>query len=445
MRPIFKLEAGALLPLPHRGEEEGGDFVQVQKKGRRGKKAVMEENSSQNVDGSKRSSVPVAMDVTLLLGSRTLAIGEEGRALANLLLEATKDAADESKKENGSLGTDPSLSMYLHKEIEVLHIGPHLLPPRKEEPLCRSEEERLAMEKVASVFRESSRAQVVVLEETSPTSLATPAWARVFKKLLVGEGIQSYKGAVVICIAANDEKRKTALLSGNYEKLGCKAAAWNYERWALGLKTPQLCQEPVQLPRISLAEITCAELLRPQNPYASLVEPVRKLFLRSLRGETFDDFASRSFQNKETWARIVDWRLWLLFERKGKEGEKEELGLCGFLIAGLYPGGSGSSRNTAKMRIERVAVLEDCRGLGYGERLSEACLEWTRRLSEPRRPALVSVDAFDEADIGVVPFYEKLGFRLKTENEDQEEEEEMCEGPEVHEGWPLTAEMEMRL
>merc|ERR1711959_243223 len=178
----------------------------------------------------------------------------------------------------------------------------------------------------------------------------------------------------------------------------------------------QLCQEPVLRPRIEVADTSCAQLLRPSSSYSSLVDPVRRLFLRSLRGETFDDFAAKSFLRKDR-ARDVDWRIWVIFERKGPEKE-EELGLIGFLIASMgYP-----REKPVPLRIERLAVLEECRGLGYGERLTAATFDWARQLPKGKC-SKVCLDAFDEAVGGVVPFYERLGFTVKEEDEDDDDEE----------------------
>lgn len=479
-KPVFKVESGSELSIPgHTPADLGG-----------------KNNTKDAV-----TNVPVATPLSLTLASRILAVGDAGRAVAKLLLEgAGKSGTTPGSSTTSTISTTSPRAetggavsnLFLHHEMEVLHLGPHLILPKSpdEEELLKSGSPMMTEGQRArflvSKALEKSRAQVVLLEkqmmrksqvdDAAENKAVLEIWERTFKQILLSEGLQTFKGAVVCCIGAKEEERLTSGLLRQFDRMAerseKKSMSWNFEKWfaedwmdwdfeAMDVVGGQeLRQDPILRPKIELLTNAYETMIEPESPYYPLYDPVQKLFGTCFQDD-FADFAQFSLAKPEK-----GWLLWLLIERKMKQRprfggpkenqtssvisgrprlhsssevscppqkeealelqeqqpttekkEEEELVLLGFLIAKLHP------KPRADLRIERVGVVENVRGQGYGDRLMEGALEYAKNIPQDLCK-WVSLEAFDY----VVPYYERLGFTdmscLLGDSEEDEEKEE---------------------
>jgi len=109
--------------------------------------------------------------LSLCLRSRVAAIGAAGRAAVDLLLNHVQSTVD----------------LQRHRALETVRIGPDCWGQGLEEAL-------------------QNRPQVVVLDEA--LGCARGDWDEAFNALLCSEGLQSFRGAVIVCFA--DETRTLA-------------------------------------------------------------------------------------------------------------------------------------------------------------------------------------------------------------------------------------------
>lgn len=446
-KPVFKVESGSELSVP-------------------GKLIFPHLGDSKN---NTETVVPVATPLSLTLDSRILAVGDAGRAVAKLLLQGAEGSSTAqgcpvitsmSPIIAGDAGGGGGSPLFLHQEMEVLHLGPHLILPNRSDEDSESPKmtEGQRARFLVSKALEKSRAQVVLVEKefmlgqeevaSAEKKAVLEIWERTLKQVLLSEGLQTFKGAVVCCIGAKEEERLTSSLLRQFDRMAGgsekKLASWNFEKWfaedwmdwdfeAMDVVGGQeVRQDPIHRPKIELLTNAYESLVQPESPYFSLYEPVQKLFGTCFQDD-FADFAQFSLAKPEK-----GWLLWLLIERKRKmkqrKGtkqtsvtrprlrsssevsvrkedpepeqqpttsmkEEEELVLLGFLIAKLHP------KPRADLRIERVGVVETLRGQGFWDRLMEAALEYAKNIPQDKCK-WVSLEAFDY----VVPYYERLGF-----------------------------------
>jgi hypothetical protein len=114
--------------------------------------------------------------VVLTLESRVAALAEAGRAVVSLLLHESEPASGGTWEQKG---------------LNVVHLGPHLA--KTDGAVAPTSEDHLAA--IERALR--SKPHVVVLEEAC--SVGGAAWAQTFRNLLQSEGLQGFRGALVVC------------------------------------------------------------------------------------------------------------------------------------------------------------------------------------------------------------------------------------------------------
>lgn len=306
--------------------------------------------------------IPVEGDVSLTLSSRVCAIGEAGRSVvtATLLGDADPEKANH------------------HKNLGMLHLGPHLLAE------IRPEQTAEDFVGTVSALLGSSRAHVIILEQAKNKSLdmdtqeeeANEAWARIFGRLLRGKGFQSYKGAVVVL--TTEETRAI--------KQVCS------DLWGIG-PDGKLRQEPIVLgTELEIVTDAMEALYAEGNEISLLLEEMKQL-TRQAFNEDFEEYRINKPQCVLT----------LLIERCGVEGAEKSLHLCGYMLHEHF------LPPRAEFKIDRVGVFEALRGLRYGDLLVKSGVAQAAQLPESEC-AWLTLKAYQ----CLVPWYEQFGFTDMT-------------------------------
>lgn len=127
--------------------------------------------------------------VSLSLSSRVVAIGKEGKALADVLCGSQEILSDGIP--------------YRCDNLAVLHLGSHIVD--QDTLTCALE----------------SKPQVVILSE--PLSLDEP-WAEIFSQLVTSDALRNFRGALVICVD-NEEALPSGLCQTRWVALGGRLRA----------------------------------------------------------------------------------------------------------------------------------------------------------------------------------------------------------------------------
>lgn len=282
----------------------------------------------------------------LTLESRVCALGAPGRRAVELLLGQRKLKSGKVKR---------------HENLHVVHLGPHLAA-------ADSVEEHLASCAAAL----ATRPQVVVLESRSSCA-AEDAWAAAFDELL-GEALQSFRGALVV--AVDDECPK--LLSQLH----------GFQCWSG--KAGWVWQQPTSSRPELLEDLFASEVGNEPDP--ELLQDIKTLGEAAFFGE-----------NSVEKARDRGWTLAALVEPVDQQQtapSQTRRRLCGFMCYNV---------RKSEFHIARIAVVPQDRGRGHGKLLMQWVLEKAAAL--PRSQcAWISLSSLDEA----VPFYEQFGFTDMT-------------------------------
>eukprot|EP00441_Pelagodinium_beii_P034423 CAMPEP_0197630340 /NCGR_PEP_ID=MMETSP1338-20131121/7861_1 /TAXON_ID=43686 ORGANISM="Pelagodinium beii, Strain RCC1491" /NCGR_SAMPLE_ID=MMETSP1338 /ASSEMBLY_ACC=CAM_ASM_000754 /LENGTH=316 /DNA_ID=CAMNT_0043201541 /DNA_START=95 /DNA_END=1042 /DNA_ORIENTATION=+ len=134
------------------------------------KRAIFEISDIELDTGGK---VYEAQGLCLTLNSRVAAVGAAGRSVVDLLLRESELPESERK--------------HSHAALSVVHLAPDTL----QKFVVDGDYAAAIMEAL------STRAQVVILEEALH---AGESWAIFFRELLCSEGLQSFLGAVLVCV-----------------------------------------------------------------------------------------------------------------------------------------------------------------------------------------------------------------------------------------------------
>lgn len=304
--------------------------------------------------------------LALTLESRVVALGEGGQGAVALLLGGEEGAVSR------------------HAQLHVAHLGPHLAGA------TASIQEHVTA--VAAALR--NKPQVVVVEEG--VQAGAEAWLQTFRGLLRGEGLHSFKGAVVVCAAE--------------ETLAVRRVCC--ERWSLisgELRQADVGKSSLDVIEDALAAESgaCTTAPQPRRRGRQAHQPTidRDVLLEEARELSIFAFEEDLVEK----ARREAWTLSLLTETS-PDGAKQ---LRGLMCHKLFP------PPRAELHVTRLVVSQKHRGRGYARQLVHWLLAEAARMPLSKCQ-LITCSAFD----GVVPFYRLFGFTpvARTHHEDEGED-----------------------
>lgn len=296
-------------------------------------------------------------NVTVNLQSRIFAVGEQGRAVAALLLGKEDPVSGEVSRPY---------------DLSIAHLTPQ-------------ENANTAEDHAAFIAVElAKRPQVVVIDEG--ISLGGETWAAAFSQILKGNEICSFQGAVIICCSSED----------HIAQLSCNT------RWvATGslLRPERVCQGAKFFDDVYAVGSDAS--MKP------LLDEVEKLHVAVWNpGKGVPDLPTR--------ARLSGWKVAAFaalsnassdidinadsdsdIDSESASDERGKIKLLGYLAYETFPG-------LGELHIERLAVPKALRGQGYGTQI----IRWA--CAQASTLELKSVWLYATPD--VEPFYERIGF-----------------------------------
>jgi len=247
----------------------------------------------------------VTRGIALTLGSRIAVVGSEARILADVLLEKQVLVSGSTNR---------------HDQLLVAHVGSHL---------CDQEGIAAALE---------MRPQVIILSCFADDG---ENWAATFRDLLGGSELQSFQGAVVVCVA--DE--------GHIPNGLCTTRWVARDRW---LQAEQVCVAVTMVEDIcgKAADDTCLKSLQAQ--------------VSKLAEQCFEDAEEDSENDISAIAKQKGWTVAALVEKDSVECMASDHKLVGYVAYHEEAALGG-------LHLARVAVKPEYRKQGHASRI----VSWT--------------------------------------------------------------------
>eukprot|EP00747_Dinoflagellata_sp_TGD_P170459 gnl/TRDRNA2_/TRDRNA2_202074_c0_seq1.p1 gnl/TRDRNA2_/TRDRNA2_202074_c0~~gnl/TRDRNA2_/TRDRNA2_202074_c0_seq1.p1 ORF type:complete len:369 (+),score=56.61 gnl/TRDRNA2_/TRDRNA2_202074_c0_seq1:65-1171(+) len=320
---------------------------------------------------SKKEVVYQVPGIALNLESRVAAVGDGGSVLVALLLGKLKPLSG---------ATAP------HAKLVVAHLGPHLAGADA------------SMQQHAAAISVALKGgpQVVVLSEGLSTG--GEAWAQIFREILRGGGIPSFKGAVVVEVAQETFAVRRVCV----------------QRWVAAGEGCRLVQEAVNnsfeiIEDVKTFLAAAANLtLKKQGRQASQVVADTKALMEEVRELADAQFEQDIFDKANKEGHTIT-----LLIKVSPEGSKA---LVGFMFHRLR------QLPQPDLHISFLAITHKFRGRGFGRMLMDWVIGEAARMPQSKCYS-ITASALDK----VVPFYEKLGFvahSVHPEHPDGEDEED---------------------
>eukprot|EP00747_Dinoflagellata_sp_TGD_P166734 gnl/TRDRNA2_/TRDRNA2_189988_c0_seq1.p1 gnl/TRDRNA2_/TRDRNA2_189988_c0~~gnl/TRDRNA2_/TRDRNA2_189988_c0_seq1.p1 ORF type:complete len:389 (+),score=49.92 gnl/TRDRNA2_/TRDRNA2_189988_c0_seq1:172-1338(+) len=328
------------------------------------KRAIFEIKTGEVTVGTGGDKVSQITGVQLALESRIAAVGEEGLAVAQLVLGARELVKGEATQ---------------HDNLTMAHLGPHLAGGQG-----ASAEEYAAA--VAAAMQ--TKPQVVVLSQA--LSEGDEAWSRTFTDCVCDDGpVRAFAGAVVICVdqmtfAVSEACSKqwvgdNGLLRQEDISASCQKPSEDDSAECASVSTSDTCCSPPVLVAPDKENVSFIRNVSPHGPQADplVAELVRQAHEVS-QGEFHEDCMSPESTMKLT----------LLVSKCYST-------LCGFIVSKVTNG---------RLSINKVAVRHEFRGCGFGKLIVEDTIASLKKHGEIFDVGLSSLPT-------AIAFYQRLGFK----------------------------------